>query len=200
MSVLGYDLAACYPGRGPIEAASQGIRLADGDIAWRCNLVTVADGVLKDYSAGHIDKESSAALIRELQARLGGEKVSFHQGVSYRNLLVLHGAEFSDKVDYFKPDSSQDEPVSKLRLRPIDSSSEAARTVAFLENLMMDAEGILSSHLSTKAGKTRQLDLALESRQKASLRAVPMKYSGRRAAVISAVDVILGIANAPGWT
>ena len=54
MSVLGFQPELNYPGRGPIEAASQGIALADDDVAWRCNLVYVSsDGVLRDYSAGH---------------------------------------------------------------------------------------------------------------------------------------------------
>lgn len=199
MSVLGYDLASCYPGRGPIEAASQGIRLADGDVAWRCNLVTVIDGVLKDYSAGHIDKESSAVLIRELQSKLGGEKVSFHQGVSYRNLLVLHGAEFSDNVEYFKPDSSQDEPVSKLRLKPRDSSKEAAFTVAFLEKLMAEAERILSAHPLNK-GRENPANWIWpwSPGRRPHFEPFSQKYAGRRGAVISAVDVILGIAKCAG--
>ena len=48
MSVLGYDLASYYPGRGPIEATSQEISLGPDDVAWRCNLVTVHNGILKD--------------------------------------------------------------------------------------------------------------------------------------------------------
>jgi len=50
LSVLGYDLASCYTGRGPLEAASQGIDLAPDQIAFRCNLITVRKGILEDYS------------------------------------------------------------------------------------------------------------------------------------------------------
>ena len=68
MSVLGYSLARFYPGRGPIEAVSQHIDLKADDIAWRCNLVHVDEnGILVDYSAGHIDNKISSKLMKELQ-------------------------------------------------------------------------------------------------------------------------------------
>ncbi|MEE4136444.1 MAG: phosphoglycerate mutase, partial [Desulforhopalus sp.] len=59
MSLLGYDPAACYTGRAPLEAAAMGIRLAADEIAFRCNLVTLdqvaGQGlVMHDFSAGHI--------------------------------------------------------------------------------------------------------------------------------------------------
>ena len=105
MSVMGYSLAQYYPGRGPIEAVAQGIKLGPDDIAWRCNLVNVKDSILNDYSSGHISNDVSVPLMKALQERFGSEKVTFHPGVSYRNLLVLHGKEFSANIDYFKPDS-----------------------------------------------------------------------------------------------
>ena len=68
MSVLGFRPENNYPGRGPIEAASQGIDLAPDDVAWRCNLVYAdANGILRDYSAGHIPDERSKALMAALQ-------------------------------------------------------------------------------------------------------------------------------------
>ena len=82
MSVLGYSLAKYYPGRGPIEAVSQGIQLGENDIAFRCNLVTVEDGILKDYSAGHISPAHAAELMEALQERFGSDKVTFYSGVS----------------------------------------------------------------------------------------------------------------------
>lgn len=95
MSVLGFYPEKNYPGRGPIEAVSQGVELGPDDVAWRCNLVTVSpDGVLLDYSAGHIDNEVSAKLMRMLQDEFGGDEIDFYPGVSYRNLLVLRGRNF----------------------------------------------------------------------------------------------------------
>ena len=133
MSVLGFYPEQNYPGRGPIEAVSQGIPLGPDDIAWRCNLVTVSpEGVLLDFSAGHIDNAISSRIIADLQQKFGDEKVSFYPGVSYRNLLVLHGSEFSDKIDYFKPDSSQGLHIDELRLSPKDNDAKTAYTIKFL--------------------------------------------------------------------
>ena len=70
MSVLGFYPEKNYPGRGPIEAVSQGIELAPDDIAWRCNLVTVSpEGVLLDYSAGHLDETKARILMEDLQKK-----------------------------------------------------------------------------------------------------------------------------------
>ncbi|WP_067052165.1 cofactor-independent phosphoglycerate mutase [Methanofollis ethanolicus] len=91
LSVLGYDPATCYTGRGPLEAASMGIDLGPADYAYRFNLVTVRDGVMEDFNAGHITSEEGADLIGSL-AMPGAD---FHPGISYRNLMVVHGAKGS---------------------------------------------------------------------------------------------------------
>lgn len=88
MAVLGYDPAKYYTGRGPLEAMSMGIDLADHDIAYRCNLVTVTDGVMRDFSAGHISSAEGAALLASLAKEL--PDVLVRPGISYRNLLVIH--------------------------------------------------------------------------------------------------------------
>ncbi|MDD1660936.1 MAG: phosphoglycerate mutase, partial [Methanomicrobiales archaeon] len=87
LSILGYDPRKYYTGRGPLEAASMGIRLGGDDIAYRCNLVTIRDGVMEDFSAGHIPSSEGGPLIRALAGRVDG--VSLHPGISYRNLLVV---------------------------------------------------------------------------------------------------------------
>ncbi|MEJ2355833.1 MAG: phosphoglycerate mutase, partial [candidate division WOR-3 bacterium] len=71
LSVLGYDLARNYCGRGPIEAARQDIELREDEIAFRCNLITIIDGILEDYSAGQIDQKSAEDLISLLNDKLG---------------------------------------------------------------------------------------------------------------------------------
>ncbi|HPC49780.1 MAG TPA: phosphoglycerate mutase, partial [Kiritimatiellia bacterium] len=87
MSVLGCDLATELCGRGPLEAASQGIALGPDDIAFRMNLVTMdAEGILRDFSGGHIAQADAVESIRLLNEQLGGEAVRFYPGVSYRNL------------------------------------------------------------------------------------------------------------------
>jgi len=94
LSVLGYDPAACYSGRGPLEAANMGIALGPQDVAFRCNLVTLGDGadpVMVDFTAGHITSAEAADIIRSLDGALGSEEFQFFPGVSYRHLFVWRG-------------------------------------------------------------------------------------------------------------
>ena len=94
LSVLGYDPAVCYTGRGPLEAASMGVRLDPGDLAFRCNLVTLGDGadpVMADFTAGHISSDEAREIILDLDRRMGTRTLKFHPGVGYRHLLVWKG-------------------------------------------------------------------------------------------------------------
>jgi 2,3-bisphosphoglycerate-independent phosphoglycerate mutase len=96
LSVLGYDPRDCYTGRGPLEAASMGIALSPEDIAFRCNLVTLGDGIdplMEDFTAGHISSLEAKAIIADLEIEIGSETFSFHPGVGYRHLLVWKGGE-----------------------------------------------------------------------------------------------------------
>jgi 2,3-bisphosphoglycerate-independent phosphoglycerate mutase len=71
MSVFGYDPRKYFTGRGPLEAAVHGIRLGSGDVAFRCNLVTIERDRLKDFSADHISLKEAATLIRALTGSRG---------------------------------------------------------------------------------------------------------------------------------
>lgn len=197
MSVLGFYPEQNYPGRGPIEAVSQGIELGPDDIAWRCNLVTVSpDGILQDYSAGHIDNAVSARIMADLQNEFGSGKVTFYPGVSYRNLLVLHGSEFSDKVDYFKPDSSQGMHLDELRLVPLAGDAKAVHTIKFLEDLSARTARFLALHPLNQGKDAPASHIwPWSPGQKPSLAPFAERYSGRTGAVISAVDVIKGLAK-----
>jgi 2,3-bisphosphoglycerate-independent phosphoglycerate mutase len=92
LSLFGYDPVAYYTGRAPLEAVAQGIRLGPDDWAVRCNLVTIEDQVMRDFTAGHISSEEGAELIGCLQENLGSDRLQFYPGVSYRNLVVWRGA------------------------------------------------------------------------------------------------------------
>ncbi len=202
MSVLGFRPELNYPGRGPIEAGAQGIELGPDDVAWRCNLVYASgDGILRDYSSGHIDNETAAALMKALEKEFGSDKVTFHTGVSYRNLLVLHGREFSPAVNYHKPDSSQDLPLADLVLTPADDSSEARHTVEFLRDLEERAAKFLAAH-PLNAGRPSPANRIWpwSPGRRPHLDVFSAKYSGRTGAVISAVDVIKGIGRCTGMT
>lgn len=198
MSVLGFFPERNYPGRGPIEAASQGIELAPDDVAWRCNLVYVDDDdILRDYSAGHIPDAVSKQLIAALKRRFDSDKLTFYPGVSYRNLLVLHGKEFSDAVDYCKPDSSQDISVAELKLKA--KKPEAEHTVKFLEDLGREAAEFLSKHeLNRHDGAKANFIWPWSPGRRPAMAPFSEVYHGKRGAIISAVDVIKGLGRCTG--
>src|SRR6186997_1279544 len=70
MCLLGYDPAKYHTGRAPLEAAAQNIPLSPTDWVFRCNLVTVVDGIMKDHSAGGISDAEAQKLIRDLEKSL----------------------------------------------------------------------------------------------------------------------------------
>jgi 2,3-bisphosphoglycerate-independent phosphoglycerate mutase len=102
LSIFGYDPLRYYTGRGPLEAASLGVKLAADDIAFRCNLVTLKfEGSkikMEDFSAGHITDEEARKVILDLNREMGTNEIQFYPGVSYRHLMVLKNgaAKFSN--------------------------------------------------------------------------------------------------------
>lgn len=108
LAVLGYDPAAVFSGRSPLEAASIGVELGPDDVSYRCNFVTIEAGAMKDHTAGSIAGEDARALIAALSEALGGGPFEFYAGVSYRNLLVWRGGEL---VSCTPPHDILDRPV-----------------------------------------------------------------------------------------
>src|SRR5262249_46062225 len=92
MSLLGFDPAKYHTGRAPLEAKSMNVALADDDVAIRCNTVTIEDGMMVDFTAGHIKTEESKQLIEEMEKTFGRDGLHFYPGVSYRHLLVMRKA------------------------------------------------------------------------------------------------------------
>ena len=142
LSILGYDPAKYYSGRGPLEAANMGIELGDDDVAFRCNLATEDKGVLTDYSAGHITSKEAEVLIKDLDKKLGTEDIKFYPGVSYRHLVVIkNGRHFKiaekivdlSKIKYMPPHDIVGQSIkknlpkgegSKLLIKLINESKE----------------------------------------------------------------------------
>jgi len=115
LSILGYDPASCYTGRGPLEAGSMGIKLSPDDVAFRCNLVTLdfmADGrvVMVDYSAGHISTEEARAIVADIGRKVKVNGLTLYPGVSYRHLLVW--AEGKEKLATVPPHDHTGRDVS----------------------------------------------------------------------------------------
>ena len=102
-SILGYSPVADYVGRGAIEAASLGIDLGPDEVALRLNTITLTDGVMSSYAAGHISTEESRAIISEIAAELDDDTFRLYPGVSYRHILVVTGHPELLDVGYTPP-------------------------------------------------------------------------------------------------
>jgi len=89
LAIMGYDPKVYYRGRGPLEAANMGIPVKSTEVVFRCNTVTVSEGKMVDYSAGHIKTKESVVIIEELAKKLGTPKIKFYPGISYRHLVVV---------------------------------------------------------------------------------------------------------------
>lgn len=192
LAVMGFDTEAVYTGRAPLEALSIGINMAIDDIAIRCNLVTLSDDetfsdkIMLDYSAGEITTEEAKELIASVQEALSTEKYDFYSGVSYRNCLISHGGtlaeltaphDISGKIigEYLPADGELKEMIVKsydvLKDHPI--------------NIKRIAEGKSPANAIWLWG----------AGTKPSLPSFESLY-GLKGAVISAVDLLKGIAIA----
>src|SRR4051794_16332933 len=116
LSLFGYDPVRYYTGRAPLEAAAMGHHLGPDDWAVRCNLMTIRDGLLSDFTAGHITSEEGRALMEAVQAAVGRPAVEFYPGVSYRNLMIYRGrpgeAPFADDTLTTPPHDQPDQPAA----------------------------------------------------------------------------------------
>src|SRR3954454_8551940 len=92
LSLFGYDPLAVYNGRAPLESVAIGLKLGPADWAVRCNRVTVTDGKMHDFTAGHITNADGARLMAAVHEKLGGPvpggRLEFHAGVQYRNAML----------------------------------------------------------------------------------------------------------------
>jgi 2,3-bisphosphoglycerate-independent phosphoglycerate mutase len=208
LSIMGYDPSRYYTGRAPLEAASMGIELKDDDVAFRCNLVTLAldsDSsctTMQDYSSGHITSEEGRELISALNEELKSEDVVFYPGVSYRHLMIWRRG--SVKAVCTPPHDILDRPVAEYL-----PSGEGS---PFLRDLMDRSVAIMQNHpvndRRRAAGKRLANSIWLWGQGKRpSVPKYDEKY-GITGALISAVDLTKGlgvcaglkIINVPGAT
>ncbi|NDW12197.1 cofactor-independent phosphoglycerate mutase [Bacteroides sp. 214] len=142
LSVLGYDLCEIYEGRGVLEAANIGVDVQPGEMAMRCNLITIEDEKIKNHSAGHISNEEADELIAYLQKELGNDQVAFHTGVSYRHLLVIKGG--NKALNCFPPHDHPGKAFRPLLIQP--ATPEAEETARLLNELILKSQELLSNH------------------------------------------------------
>ncbi|MEE8574346.1 MAG: phosphoglycerate mutase, partial [Thermodesulfobacteriota bacterium] len=140
LSILGYDPKKYYTGRAPLEAASMGVDLAPGDVAFRCNLVSYLktdDGIIMDdYSAGHITTEEAGEIISTLDSELSSAELKFYPGKSYRHLMVIKGA--YENIEATPPHDISD--------KPIEGSLPTGEGAEKINVLTRESEDILARH------------------------------------------------------
>ncbi len=194
MCVLGYDVRTEFEGRGSLEAASIGVAIQEGEMAMRCNLICMEDGKIKNHSAGHISNEEAKELIEFLQAELGDDIFCFHNGISYRHLLIMKGGD--KRVTCTPP---HDVPGAKVEDVLVKADvEEANKTAELLNKLTLKSQELLENHpvnLKRKAeGKDPANSIWVWSPgYRPSMKTLKEKFGIGSGAVISAVDLIKGI-------
>ena len=195
LAILGYDLPKVFEGRGSLEAASMGVPIENGEMAMRCNLITIEDGKIKNHSGGQISTEEAAELIHYLQDKLGGSDANFFPGVSYRHLLKLKGGD--KHIVTTPPHDVIGENFEKYLVKPENDSSRD--TAKRLNGLILESMKLLPEHpvniARAKAGKDIANSIWLWSpgyrpKMETLAEQFPQIKSG---SVISAVDLIKGI-------
>ena len=98
LSVMGYDPKTDFTGRSPLEALSVGVKMEPDDIIFRCNVVTLtenepyAEKTILDHSSGEISTEEADKLMDAIRANFNNETFQFYTGTSYRHIMVWkHG-------------------------------------------------------------------------------------------------------------
>ena len=189
MSILGYDPARYYTGRGALEAASMGIDLAPADVAYRCNIVTVRDGIMADFSAGHITSLEGAALFAALAPEL--PEVMVKAGISYRNLLVVpngRGAESTPPHDI----------VNRRIADYLPRNGDASLLLACMEKSRTVFAGHPVNKERVRNGKPPATQIwPWSGGHRPSFPLFQDKF-GKKGGMISAVDLLNGIARYAG--
>jgi 2,3-bisphosphoglycerate-independent phosphoglycerate mutase len=191
MSLLGYDPREHHTGRGPIEAAAQGLTLNQDDLVWRMNLVNLTElseqGVMLDYSAGHIDTATAAPLVAKLVEMAGDGPFKPVQGIQYRHLLVQRGGAGTTAA------SLAIRPPHDILDQNIAQDMRAFASFPELHALLLDAHRFLRLDTTSSAtsvwpwGQGRPLTLPTFAER-----------FGLRGAVVSAVDLVKGLGRAAG--
>ena len=194
LSVMGYDPLLCYSGRSPLEALSLNIEMEPDDIVFRCNLVTLTEEepyeqkTITDHSAGEISTADAAQLMQAIQEAFNSQEFQFYPGTSYRHIMIWKKGRrvalepphdhLTQKIGPFLPE----EPVLRQFM---ERSFEILNTHPL--NLRRAAEG------KNKANSLWYWGAGT----KPSLENFQAK-TGLKGAVVSAVDLLKGIAVGSG--
>jgi len=195
MCLLGYDPKKYHTGRAPLEAAAQQIPLSASDWVFRCNLVTVVDGIMKDHSAGGISNAEAQRLIGDLSRAIDVAGLEFHTGVSYRNLMVYRGHEAID-VTTKPPHEFPEEPTSKYLPR--------GRGADLLLGIIEKSQELYAHHeindVRRETGHNPATQVWLWGQGHApDMPSFRSRFDVARGCMITGVDLLRGLAVLLGW-
>jgi len=197
MSILSYNPEKYYTGRGPLEAAGMDVELGKDDVAFRCNLITEKNGLIDDYSAGHVSTQEARELIDEIRGRYE-DFGDFYVGGDYRHLFVLRdaGSDVEELVST-PPHEAVGENYRRNLMKP-----ENIKLAKEMNRMILSSRSILSDHPvnleRVKKGEKPANSIWLWGQgRKPSFEPMSEKY-GIRGAVISAVTLVKGLGYSVG--
>lgn len=194
LSVLGYDPKRSYSGRSPLEALSVGVKMEPDDVIFRTNIVTLteeepyAEKTILDHSSGEIATKDADVLMDAIRSAFNSETVQFYTGTSYRHIMVWKKGKL---VSLEPPHDHLGTQVGPwLPKEPM------------LREMMEESFPILNAHpmnlARAEAGKHKANSLWFwGAGTKPSLQNFEEK-TGLKGAMISAVDLLKGIAVGAG--
>lgn len=204
-AILGYDLNQVYEGRGPLEAASIGYEMRPDDLALRCNIITLENGLIKNHHGGHLTTEDSDVLIKHLNKCLGNDNIHFITGTQYRHLLIIRNG--NKHIECAPPHDHPNEPWRNLMVKPEkgweelyeDGRMSAQETADIINKLIIESQYYLAQKQS-QCNEQECLSIwpwggGYRPKMKPLSEIYPQVKSG---SVISAVDLIRGIGHYAG--
>lgn len=209
-AILGYDLNDVYEGRGPLEAASIGYEMAPDDMAMRCNIINLTDGLIKNHHGGHLTTEEGDMLIKYLDEHLGNDDIKFITGIQYRHLLIIRNG--NKHIECAPPHDHPNEEWRGLLVRPEEGWADrhdgdrmtAQETADIINDLIIRSQKLLEAHPFNTARKAQGIDMAnsiwpWSGGYRPSMQTLSQMYPQiKRGDVISAVDLIRGIGHYAG--
>jgi len=185
LSILGVNSKSYSIGRGALEALAENIKVKDNEEIFRANFVTVIDNILIDYTGGNIKTSEAKKLINYLNNNFNSE-IKFFTGVDYRNLAVI-------KDGFLKVKTV---PPHNIIGQNIEGYLPKGKGSEIIREIMFKTYELLSAHQFNKRKKmpTNMVWLWGEGRVDSRVPSFYDKY-GMKGAVISAVNIIRGIAK-----
>ena len=194
LSVIGYNPNLFYSGRSPLEALSVGVDMKDTDVVFRCNIVTLSEDepyaqkTIVDHSSGEISIEDANILMDSIREAFNTEEIQFFTGTSYRHITVWNNG---NVLDMEAPhDHLGDQAGAYLPNHPL------------FRSMMEKSFDILNNHplnlQRAKEGKNKANSLWFWGAGVKPQLQNFQKKTGLRGAMISAVDLLKGIAVGAG--